>query len=457
KVLSEDGKSYVFDERAKGFVLGEGAGLLLLKDYEAAVRDHDRILATILGSAVNNDGKTMGVTVPNKEGQKAVIQAAIDAGGITPDTIGYLEAHGTGTLLGDPIEIKAATEVYKGYTDETGYCAVGSVKSNLGHTMTAAGVISLIKVILSLQHRQIPATLHCRTPHPRFKFDESPFYPNTQLKPWHKRNGVRRAAVSSFGFGGTNCHMILEQGFEKDQYPYSPRRPLPATPFKRKWYWLGQKISEEQHLAGNKEEATALSGSVDTKTDISKTFSYDEPLLKDHRIFNERILMGVAHLSLQLDYIKQLQPDQTIKLDRILFSTAVMLNKNDKGAISVFGQTGSGTLFLKNQFSISPSANTGEAASAQYVSSQSELNRQIDIAKPKAAARKVRAGNVFYEHSQQETYGESLYSVKKVWDIEHGVFSEIMLTETMMKELSTYYIHPCVFDACHVTSSYVLG
>ncbi|MCP4630743.1 MAG: KR domain-containing protein, partial [bacterium] len=203
KVLSEDGKSYVFDERAKGFVLGEGAGLVLLKDYDAAIRDHDRILATILGSAVNNDGRTIGVTVPNKEGQKAVIQAAIDAGGITPETIGYFEAHGTGTLLGDPIEIKAATEVYKGYTDETGYCAVGSVKSNLGHTMTAAGVISLIKVILSLQHRQIPATLHCRTPHPRFKFDESPFYPNTQLKPWHKRNGVRRAAVSSFGFGGT--------------------------------------------------------------------------------------------------------------------------------------------------------------------------------------------------------------------------------------------------------------
>ncbi|MCP4627839.1 MAG: hypothetical protein GY850_30625, partial [bacterium] len=113
--------------------------------------------------------------------------------------------------------------------------------------------------------------------------------------------------------------------------------------------------------------------------------------------------------------------------------------------------------FLKNQFSISPSANTGEAASAQYVSSQSELNRQIDIAKVKAAARKVRSGDDFYEHSQQETYGESLYSVKKVWDIDQGVFSEIMLTETMMKELSTYYIHPCVFDACHVTSSYVLG
>ncbi|MCP4155621.1 MAG: polyketide synthase, partial [bacterium] len=199
KVLSEDGKSYVFDKRANGFVMGEGAGIVLLKEYDAAVRDKDRILSVILGSAVNNDGKTMGTTVPDKDGQKAVIQAAVDVSGITPDTISYLEAHGTGTLLGDPIEIKAATEVYQAYTKEKQYCAVGSVKSNAGHAMTAAGVISLIKVIMSLRNKQIPATLHCENPHPRFRFEESPFYPNTSLTPWEPRHGVRRAGISSFG------------------------------------------------------------------------------------------------------------------------------------------------------------------------------------------------------------------------------------------------------------------
>ena len=221
KVLSDDGKSYVFDERAKGFVLGEGAGLVLLKDYEQALSDGDPIHGVILGSAVNNDGKTMGLTVPDQEGQKRVMQSALDKSGINPETITYLEAHGTGTLLGDPIEIKAATEVYGQYTRKTGTCALGSVKSNLGHTMTAAGITGLIKILLCMKHRQISPTLHCERPHPRFRFDESPFYPHTKLTPWEPENGIMRAAISSFGFGGTNCHMILEEG-PRD---IEPKRP----------------------------------------------------------------------------------------------------------------------------------------------------------------------------------------------------------------------------------------
>ncbi|MCB0208008.1 MAG: SDR family NAD(P)-dependent oxidoreductase [Anaerolineae bacterium] len=238
KVLSDEGRSYVFDERAKGFVLGEGGGLVLLKAYEAAVQDGDQILGVILGSAVNNDGHTMGLTVPNQTGQKAVIEAALRQSGVSPADISYLEAHGTGTLLGDPIEIRAATEVYRHYTAEKQYCAVGAVKSNVGHTMTAAGITGLIKLVLSLEHQQIPATLHCEKPHPRFKFDESPFYPNTSLRDWEPINGHRIGAISSFGFGGTNCHMIIEEG--NQAHPI--RRPLPLTQFKRKQYWLGREV-----------------------------------------------------------------------------------------------------------------------------------------------------------------------------------------------------------------------
>ena len=140
KVLSPDSKSYVFDERANGFVLAEGGGLVLLKEYNTALRDGDQIMGVILGSAVNNDGQTMGLTVPNQEGQKDVIAAALQTSQVNPADISYLEAHGTGTLLGDPIEIRAATEVYQQYTQDKQYCGVGSVKSNLGHTMTAAGI-----------------------------------------------------------------------------------------------------------------------------------------------------------------------------------------------------------------------------------------------------------------------------------------------------------------------------
>ena len=211
EVLSDEDKSYVFDERAGGFTLGEGAGLVLLKSYDRAVADGDRILAVVDSSAVNNDGHTMGLTVPSLEGQKQVIRMALAKAGISPESIGYYEAHGTGTLLGDPIEIKAATEIYREYTDKNGYCAVGSVKSNMGHLLRAAGVASFIKVVLSLMHKTIPPTLHCQRPHPRFKFDVSPFYPICQSRQWLPVNGLRRAAVSSFGFGGTNCHLILEE------------------------------------------------------------------------------------------------------------------------------------------------------------------------------------------------------------------------------------------------------
>lgn len=238
-VLSDDGKSYVFDERAKGFVLGEGLGLVFLKKYEKAIEDGDQILAVILGSAINNDGRTPGITVPNPQGQKSVIEEAIRKSNITPDTINYYEAHGTGTLLGDPIEIKAMTEVYQQYTNKKNYCAVGSVKSNIGHILRAAGIASLIKVILAIQHQTIPPTLNCEQPHPRFNFDSSPFYPVTKPTPWEEIQGVRRAAISSFGFGGTNCHLIIGEENHTTQNTQVIRQPLKLTPMIRKRYWLG--------------------------------------------------------------------------------------------------------------------------------------------------------------------------------------------------------------------------
>ncbi len=243
--LSDEGRLYVFDKRAKGIVLGEGAGLALLKSYRQAVEDGDRILGVIAGSAVNNDGHTMGLTVPNLEGQKAVIQAALDQSGVNPETITCLEAHGTGTLLGDPIEIKAITQIYRKFTQDAQYCAVGSVKSNIGHLLHAAGMASLIKVLLALQHKQIPPTLHCETPHPRFKFEASPFYPVTELTDWVPKGSLRRAAISSFGFGGTNCHLILEEFPEADVQDYVRRKePLAPTQFHRKRYWIGKEIVE---------------------------------------------------------------------------------------------------------------------------------------------------------------------------------------------------------------------
>lgn len=237
-VLSRDGRAAVFDQHANGFVLGEAAGLVMLKRLDKALADSDQVLAVINGSAVNNDGHMMGVTVPNQSAQKSVIQQALERGHVDPSTISLYEAHGTGTLLGDPIEVKAASEVYRDYTDQKGFCAIGSVKSNIGHTITAAGVASFIKVVLAMQHNLIPATLNCSTPHPRFSFAQSPFSLALESKQWRRGTEPRRAAISSFGFGGTNIHMILEDGPIRTGTEHV-RQSLPKRIFNRNRYWFG--------------------------------------------------------------------------------------------------------------------------------------------------------------------------------------------------------------------------
>jgi acyl transferase domain-containing protein/acyl carrier protein len=249
KVLSPDGCCHVFDKRANGFVLGEAVGAVLLKRLDLALRDGDVIRGVVRASAVNNDGATMGLTTPNVEGQKAVIRAALDRGSIDPGIVGYYEAHGTGTALGDPIEIKAATQVFRERTQERGYCGAGSVKSNMGHALAAAGIASFIKVMLAIEQQTIPPTLHCDTPHPRFEFDSSPFYPATRTVRWEPRAGRRTACISSFGFGGTNAHVVV-QDFDSAAAGYQPTRaPRPATRFNRKRYWLTDApVSREDQL-----------------------------------------------------------------------------------------------------------------------------------------------------------------------------------------------------------------
>jgi acyl transferase domain-containing protein/aryl carrier-like protein/NADP-dependent 3-hydroxy acid dehydrogenase YdfG len=243
EVLSPEGKCNVFDKNANGIVLGEGAGMVLLKSYKKALQDGDQIYAVIRGSAVNNDGKTMGITTPNMLMQKEVIKMALESTGIDRKSITYLEAHGTGTLLGDPIEVKAAGQVYGEGNPQKQYCAIASVKSNIGHLLHASGVASLIKVAMALKNKIIPASLNCKNPHPRFEFENSPFYPVTKTQPWDTASTPRRAAISSFGFGGTNCHMILEE-VDPSYVPF--RKPLPLTQFKKKRFWPGQPIEPIQ-------------------------------------------------------------------------------------------------------------------------------------------------------------------------------------------------------------------
>ncbi|BAY91155.1 MULTISPECIES: type I polyketide synthase [unclassified Tolypothrix] len=211
-ILSPDGHCRAFDAKAQGTVSGNGVGMIVLKRLEDAIADRDTIHAVIKASAINNDGSAkVGYTAPSIEGQAKVIAEALAVARISPEKISYIEAHGTGTVLGDPIEIAALTQAFRAKTDKKGYCAVGSVKTNIGHLDTAAGVTGLIKTVLALKHQQIPPTLHYQQPNPKIDFANSPFYVNHQLSQWNSDANPRYAGVSSFGIGGTNAHVILEE------------------------------------------------------------------------------------------------------------------------------------------------------------------------------------------------------------------------------------------------------
>jgi amino acid adenylation domain-containing protein len=211
-IVAPDGHCRPFDSEAKGFVPGTGLGLVMLKRLSEAERDGDHIYAVIKGFAVNNDGsKKVSYSAPSVDAQAEVIAEAQALAGLNPETITYIEAHGTGTALGDPIEIAALTQAFRMGTDKKNYCAVGSVKSNIGHLDTAAGVTGLIKTALCVKHGLIPPTLHFKKPNPKINFAESPFYVNTELKEWKSEGTLRRAGVTSLGMGGTNAHVVLEE------------------------------------------------------------------------------------------------------------------------------------------------------------------------------------------------------------------------------------------------------
>ncbi|MBE8998847.1 acyltransferase domain-containing protein [Nostoc sp. LEGE 12447] len=211
-ILSPDGHCRAFDAKAQGTIASSGAGIVVLKRLKDAIADRDHIHAIIKGSAINNDGAMkVGFTAPSVSGQAAVIAEAQAIAGIDAETISYIEAHGTATPLGDPIEIAALTQAFNQTTDKKGFCAIGSLKTNLGHLDTAAGVAGLIKTVLALQNKMLPPSLHFETPNPKIDFANSPFYVNTTLTEWRTNTTPRRAGVSSFGIGGTNAHVILEE------------------------------------------------------------------------------------------------------------------------------------------------------------------------------------------------------------------------------------------------------
>ncbi|MBB4637948.1 type I polyketide synthase [Longimicrobium terrae] len=216
-ISSPDGHCRAFDAEAAGTLVGSGVGAVLLKRLDDAVRDGDPIRAVIKGSAINNDGSLkVAFTAPSVEGQAAVIREALEVSDVDPETIRFVEGHGSGTDLGDPIEISALTQAFRSWTERRQFAAVGSVKTNVGHLDAAAGVAGFIKAVLAVENGQVPPTVHFQSPSAKIDFASSPFYVSGRLEPWGMDGVPRRAGVSSFGIGGTNAHVVIEQAPEPE-------------------------------------------------------------------------------------------------------------------------------------------------------------------------------------------------------------------------------------------------
>jgi phthiocerol/phenolphthiocerol synthesis type-I polyketide synthase E len=267
-IWAPDGHCRAFDARAKGFIPSSGMGLVVLKRLEDALVDGDHIQAVIKGFAVNNDGyNKVSYSAPSVDAQAEVVTEALAVADVHPETIQFIETHGTGTNLGDPIEITALNQAFQAQTTRKHYCAIGSVKGNIGHLDTAAGIAGLIKVVLSLEHKKIPASLHFENPNPKIDFENSPFFVNTGLREWNvntRADGVsipRRSAVTSLGMGGTNAHVILEEP------PGATRGidPLPDEHFSRQYQLI---------LLSAKTE-TALETKTTQLLDIMNTNDHD--------------------------------------------------------------------------------------------------------------------------------------------------------------------------------------
>ncbi|WP_020372764.1 SDR family NAD(P)-dependent oxidoreductase [Actinomyces timonensis] len=217
-MLSPTGACHALSDDADGFVPGEGAGAVVLKRLADALRDGDPVRALIIGSGINQDGRTNGITAPSLASQRALAEEVYERESIDPRTISYAELHGTGTILGDPVELTALAGAFRRWTSDTGFCSVGSVKSNLGHTSAAAGVAGLQKIVMCLEHRELVPTLHFSAPNRHFDLAGSPFTVGTEHRQWRSES-ARRAVLSSFGFSGTNAHLVVQEHVEQ------PRRP----------------------------------------------------------------------------------------------------------------------------------------------------------------------------------------------------------------------------------------
>jgi thioester reductase-like protein len=464
-MMAPDGRCKAFDARADGYVRGEGCGIVALKRLSDAQADGDNILALIRGSAVNQDGHTGLITAPYGPAQQDVIRQALAEASVDSTDITYIEAHGTGTARGDPIEIEALASVFDQPRSEDKPCAIGSVKTNIGHLEAAAGIAGLIKVVLALKHQTIPPNLHFKKLNPEISLQNTPFIIPTELFPWPQGREKRYAGISSFGFGGTNAHVILEQApLENihDERDDKASRYL----WQRKRYWLEDteaftnsviknrqsKIAEAHPLLGRHLQSAHPGGDHFWEIELDKQrLTY----LVDHRIQGVVVLPGTAYLEMILSAAQEAFGGEQHSLTQVAFQQPLFLSEqtlqtiqviistpeNGEAPFHIYSRPAGSEPSLEWTLNVTGKVWPGEASQPSEPTSPKEI---------RARCSQEISGKGFHQTLRDfgVERGPSFQGMQRLWVGRGEALGQVRVPDMLEADVERYFFHPAVFDAC---------
>lgn len=455
KLLSTDGKCKTFDDSADGIVRGEGCGVVILKKLSDAIKDGDTVWAVIKGSAVNQDGASSGFTVPNGSAQKDLLQQAMLTAGILPNQIDYIEAHGTGTALGDPIEINALSSVYGKDRNEQNHLLVGSVKTNIGHLEAAAGIAGLIKVVLSLQNECIPSHLNVSKLNSRIPWNNIPIKVTTNNVAWAPgENRKRVAGVSSFGASGTNAHIILEEGTKIAEL----KSVEPG--FQKKQYWVENKTANTQVFIQKKEKRHALLAEKISSPFLKDVIYQSDinlqeyPYLVDHKINNAVLVPGAFYISSLIAAYRNSYSKNYCAIENLVFYKPLIIEETIPRKIHItiaenenkqsFKLASFTEQFEKDKkFVLHASGNYVEYIEPEYKAALLDVNRIYN------EAVEEYNGSKFYEGLKKYNVqiGDTFQWIHKIWKCTDEAWAFFKKPDHL-SHLEDYEIHPCILDSC---------
>ena len=456
-MLSSDGKCKTFDASADGFVPGEGCGVIILKRLSDALQDGDRVRAVIRGTAVNHDGKTTVLTAPNGLAQEALLRAALNNAMLAPSDISYIETHGTGTSLGDPIEIEAVSSVYGQPGLGVPSCMLGAVKTNLGHLEAAAGIAGMIKTVLCLEHGEIPKNLHFHHLNPEISLHGTRLKIPTENTPWARSEQPRAAGVSSFGLGGTNGHVILEEApLLPTQNAASGRTiPLPAYAWKRERFWLvdvpraktSHQDAPRAHVPETGIVHPLLGKQIETGFLQGKLFESEldtlaDSYLADHSLGQRPILPFAAFLEIAAAAIRQVDNSGKNSIRNFVVRDPLFLTSRGHRLQALVGD---------NSVEIASINGTRWTAHAKGSFQRSDSDATVhDLASVQARCQNEISPNAIYDRLERTglRYGAGFRTMSAVRSGESESLAHLRLSDETAREARQYGLHPTLLDGC---------